>query len=165
MSPVHLTRARLVLITAVLLALLGGLATLWPGPQPQPAPGISLNPQDSGVVGQGRSLYAEHCASCHGVSLEGQPGWQVRRPDGKLPAPPHDESGHTWHHPDAVLFALTKYGPARVIGDPAYQSDMPGYDETLTDEQIIAVLSYIKSTWPQAIRDRHDQMNAQARRD
>lgn len=161
----HLTRARLVLIAAVVLALLGALAALLSGPEPQPAPGISLVPGDPKVIAEGRTIYASECASCHGAKLEGQPDWQVRKPDGKLPAPPHDQTGHTWHHPDPALFALTKYGPARVIGDPAYRSDMPGYDEVLSDDQIIAVLSYIKSTWPQAIRDRHDQMNAQARRD
>lgn len=160
----HLTRARLVLITAVVLALLGGLAALWPGPMPGPVPGIALNAGDPATVAEGRDLYVAECASCHGAKLEGQPNWQARKPDGKLPAPPHDQTGHTWHHPDPALFALTKYGPAKVIGDPNYQSDMPGYDQTLSDDQIIAVLSYIKSTWPQSIRDRHDQMNEQTRR-
>lgn len=160
----HLTRARLLLIAAVVLALAGALAALWPGPAPQPAPGITFSPGDPAVVAAGRRLYAAQCANCHGADLEGQPNWQTRKADGMLPAPPHDETGHTWHHPDAVLFALTKYGPARVIGDPNYKSAMPGYDGTLSDDQIIAVLSYIKSTWPAPVRERHDRMNEQARR-
>lgn len=159
----HLTRARLVLITATVLALMGGLTLLWPGLDPAPVPGITLSPDDRRVVAEGQQVYAAQCASCHGQELQGQPDWRSRKPDGMLPAPPHDETGHTWHHPDAVLFALTKYGPARVIGDPNHKSDMPGYDGTLTDDQIIAVLSYIKSTWPAAVRQRHDQLNQQAR--
>src|SRR3546814_16576935 len=42
---------------------------------------------------------------------------------------------------------------------------MPGYEGTLSDEAIVAVLSYIKSTWPAAIRARHDRMNEAARLD
>lgn len=126
---------------------------------------VALRPDDAATVARGRGVYLEHCAACHGQKLEGQPDWQRRRPDGKLPAPPHDETGHTWHHPDAVLFALTKLGPARVVGDPAYATDMPGYDGVLDDDAIIAVLSYIKSTWPAAIRARHDRLNETARRD
>jgi mono/diheme cytochrome c family protein len=131
----------------------------------RPPPGaVLLRPDDPAMVAEGRQVYDAQCASCHGGRLEGQPDWQRRRPDGKLPAPPHDESGHTWHHPDAVLLELTRLGPARVIGDPAYKSDMPGYDETLGDDAIVAVLSYIKSTWPAAIRQRHDRLNESARR-
>lgn len=159
----HMTRGRLVLIVAALLALAGVLALLWTGPEPGPAPGITLSPDDPAIVADGRRVYDQQCASCHGGKLEGQPDWQIRKPDGKLPAPPHDPTGHTWHHPDAVLFALTKYGPSRVIGDPTYKSDMPGYDQTLSDDEIIAVLSYIKSTWPAEIRARHDRINEQAR--
>ncbi len=126
--------------------------------------GPLLRPDDPATLAGGQALYDVHCASCHGAALQGQPDWQQRRPDGRLPAPPHDETGHTWHHPDAVLFALTKFGPARVIGNPTYASDMPGYENVLADGEIIAVLSYIKSTWPAGIRQRHDRMNGEARR-
>src|SRR3546814_14468250 len=63
-------------------------------------------------------------------------------------SPPHDDTGHTWHHPDAVLFDLVKNGliPGRTAPSD-YQSDMPAFGSTLSDEQIIAVLAYIKSTW------------------
>ena len=59
---------------------------------------------------RGAVVYADYCASCHGANLEGQPNWRSRMPNGKLPAPPHDANGHTWHHPDRQLFAITKYG-------------------------------------------------------
>lgn len=131
---------------------------------PPPGAGL-LRPDDAAVLAEGRRIYDAQCASCHGAALEGQPDWRRRRPDGKLPAPPHDASGHTWHHPDAVLLELTRLGPARLIGDPAYKSDMPGYAGTLDDDAIVAVLSYIKSAWPAAIRQRQDRLNETARRD
>ncbi|RMH47672.1 MAG: hypothetical protein D6686_12315 [Alphaproteobacteria bacterium] len=60
-------------------------------------------PQMAAEIAEGRQLYAEFCASCHGANLEGQPDWQSPGPDGRLPAPPHDETGHSWHHGDALL--------------------------------------------------------------
>ena len=117
-----------------------------------------LRPGDKDVVARGAEVYAQQCASCHGKNLEGQPNWRSRMPTGRMPAPPHDESGHTWHHNDRLLFRLTKEGPAAVIGNN-YQSDMKGYAETLSDRDIIAVLSYIKSRWPSHVRARHDRIN------
>jgi mono/diheme cytochrome c family protein len=117
---------------------------------------FKLRSDEAIVVAEGKRLYAVHCASCHGAKLEGQPNWKQRNADGKLPAPPHDASGHTWHHPEGMLFALTKFGPSRISGLP---STMPAYAGVLTNEQIIATLSFIKSTWPLKIRQRHDQMN------
>jgi mono/diheme cytochrome c family protein len=115
-----------------------------------------LDPEDPAKVTLGAQVYAAHCASCHGADLEGAADWRQRRPDGRLPAPPHDASGHTWHHPGEQLFVLTKHGPAALVGG-GYQSDMPGYEGVLTDDEIWAVLSYIKSRWPAEIRARHDQ--------
>jgi mono/diheme cytochrome c family protein len=120
--------------------------------------GVSLQADNPAYVSEGAGIYTEHCAQCHGDRLEGQSNWRQRKPDGRLPAPPHDETGHTWHHPDQTLFELTKFGPARLVGGE-YRSDMPGYEGVLTDQQIIAVLSYIKSRWPNDIRRRHNQLN------
>ena len=120
-----------------------------------------LHWQDAAVVSRGQDIYAEYCAECHGSTMAGQPGWRSRRADGNLPAPPHDESGHTWHHPDDMLFDLTKYGPAAMIGG-GYQSDMPGFGGVLSDEDIEAVLAYIKASWPEEIRRAHDEINARA---
>ena len=110
----------------------------------------------------GEQLYAENCASCHGADLEGQPEWRSRGPDGKLPAPPHDRTGHTWHHPDSYLFLMTKYGIEDMIGK-TYPNKMPAYKGKLTDEEILAALSYIKSTWSSRIQRQHDQINARAK--
>ena len=123
---------------------------------------VVLLPDDAPLVAMGEAVYAANCASCHGANLEGQtPDWRVPGPDGRLPAPPHDETGHTWHHDGDTLFRLTKYGLAELLGpDSDYESAMPAYDGVLTDEEILAVLSYIKSTWPADVRERHDAMEA-----
>lgn len=123
---------------------------------------VRLDPDDATLVADGREVYRDACAGCHGANLEGQPNWRQRNADGRLPAPPHDPSGHTWHHPDALLFRLTKYGPTALSANGAYASDMPGFADSLDDRDIIAVLSYIKSTWPADIRTAHDALNARA---
>lgn len=151
-----------ILVIGVLLLMAAVGSLLLTGRSSDDSGTIRLDPADTVLVADGARIYREACASCHGADLEGQAAWQQRRADGRLPAPPHDPSGHTWHHPDAALFALTKYGPAAVINDPTYPTDMPGFADSLSDRDILAVLSYIKSTWPADIRARHDAINARA---
>ena len=74
-----------------------------------------------------------------------------------MPAPPHDETGHIWHHPDQHLFDVTKSGVGALL--PGYETDMPAFADTLSDEEIWAVLAYIKSTWPPEIQLRQDRRN------
>ncbi|MGV3494201.1 MAG: c-type cytochrome [Ramlibacter sp.] len=122
--------------------------------------GPLLRPGDSALVSQGRKIYEAQCAACHGRQLEGQPNWRQRDSAGLLPAPPHDASGHTWHHPDEVLFRITKLGVARAANLKDYPSAMPAYEGKLSDEEIVAVLSWIKAQWPESIRRKHDELNA-----
>ncbi len=142
------------------------LAVIWfffmPGGR-QVAQAVVLQPDDRSVIESGAKLYQVHCASCHGVKLEGQPNWKNRLPNGRLPAPPHDKTGHTWHHSDELLFKITKFGTKSLAG-PDYQTDMRGFAGELEDRQIIAILSYIKSTWPRMIQKRHDAMNGAMKR-
>ena len=116
-----------------------------------PAPVVPnfISPSDVAQVARGKIIYDNNCASCHGAKLEGQPNWRQRLPNGRLPAPPHDVSGHTWHHPDQVLIDIVKHGlvPGKTAPE-GYQSDMPAYAATLTDGDIVAVIAYIKSSWP-----------------
>lgn len=135
-----------------LAAAVAAVAIDWPTPTTAGA-----DPDDPAQVSLGRAVYSENCASCHGVRLEGQPDWRIRKPDGKLPAPPHDETGHTWHHPDKQLFDITKSGVAALVS--GYESDMPAYRGVLSDEEIWAVVAFIKSTWRPEIRRRQDRRN------
>ena len=123
---------------------------------------IRLLHNDLSLVTLGQNIYSENCASCHGINLEGQKNRQNRDDEGYLPAPPHDETGHTWHHPDEYLFSVTKYGIEETLGRE-YPNNMPAYKTLLTDKQIVAVLSYIKSTWPERIQYQHDQINIRAK--
>ncbi len=100
----------------------------------------------------GQNLYATHCASCHGADLEGQPDWRRRRADGRLPAPPHDDTGHTWHHDDDLLFEIVKHGLVPPHAPEGYPSDMPAYAGVLSDAEIRAVLAYIASRWSNEVR-------------
>jgi len=104
-------------------------------------------------------VYRDNCASCHGASLEGEANWRSPDAEGFLRAPPHDATGHTWHHPEELLFRITKLGTARAAGVSDVKSRMPAFETILEDEEIVAALSYIKSTWPDDIRRRHDAMS------
>jgi mono/diheme cytochrome c family protein len=117
----------------------------------------AIDPDDAKRVAVGQALYQEHCVSCHGADLQGEPDWRQRKPNGELPAPPHDASGHTWHHSDEQLFAMTKHGMAR-FAPPDYKSAMPSFVGKLSDDEIRSVLSFIKSTWPAEIRERQQSL-------
>jgi len=109
--------------------------------------------KDDALVALGGDIYARNCASCHGAKLEGQKDWRVRDAAGYLPAPPHDETGHTWHHGDEMLFKITKFGTASLIPG-SYKTNMNGFGETLSDREIWAALAFIKSQWPERIQKR-----------
>ena len=136
--------ARLLFAVAVGLAL-SACDRAPPGEDPR------ANPRDPARVALGSKVHVQHCAACHGAKLEGQPDWKIRLPNGRLRAPPHDDAGHTWHHPDDVLFAITKNGPVPPYAPPGYESDMPAFKGKLSDDEIWAVLAYIKSHWTQHV--------------
>lgn len=142
------------------------LAVLLAGCDAQPQ-STKADPANAQQVAQGAKIYSQHCAACHGAKLEGQPNWRQKLPNGRMPAPPHDESGHTWHHPDHVLFGMTKEGPRPgKYAPPGHKSDMPAFGGALSDDEIWAVLAFIKSHWKtKALLDaRADMVRNSARR-
>lgn len=118
-----------------------------------------LKPNELELVQRGGEVYWQYCASCHGAGLQGEEDWQSPNADGTLKAPPHNEAGHTWHHADELLFRITKYGTAVAINDPKFQSNMPAFESDLSDDDIVAVLSFIKAQWPEEIQAAHDELN------
>lgn len=131
-------------ILAVAAILVGAAVLVWVWP-------LRTSSGEAATIARGRQLYADNCAGCHGANLEGQPNWKAPLPSGRLPAPPHNATGHTWHHPDGILFRITKEGPAAVVGD-GYESNMPGFGAMLSDGEIRAILAYIRNTWPERER-------------
>lgn len=108
-----------------------------------PAPGaIEAMPElDSELVAVGEGLYQANCAACHGVDLAGDPTWRTPNPDGSYPPPPQDATGHTWHHPDQLLVDLVLNGSA------FNASVMPAFSPSLGEEDVTAILEYLKANW------------------
>ena len=137
------------LLPVIALAALGGVAFLgWSMLTPKPETTASTLRSDDVVAGE--ALYQENCAACHGVNLEGEENWRTPDEEGRLPAPPHDKSGHTWHHGEVQLFTYTKLGgkASLALQGIDFNSGMPGFTDQLSDQQIWDILAYIKSTWP-----------------
>ncbi len=139
-----------IMITAITMSAVG---FLWVG---KPAYQMNRNTNAANLdIKAGAALYAQNCAACHGGQLQGQPNWQVPLDNGAYPAPPHDQTGHTWHHDDALLFAYTKKGGAAALaakGITDFKSGMPGFGQTLSDQDIRNILGFIASRWPERIQ-------------
>lgn len=142
---------------AIPLAALLGVGALWLA-WPQGSSALPIQPATVDVAA-GETLYQANCASCHGKRLEGAADWREARSDGTFPPPPHDRTGHAWHHGDTLLFNYTKLGGKVMLarGDVISPSGMPGFGATLSDQQIWDVLAYIKSTWPPRVRAFQDE--------
>ena len=91
-------------------------------------------------VAAGEKIYARNCASCHGP---------VQGPVVLAAAPVHGDAGHTWHHPGRLLHQW-------VLDRPPLATVMPAFRGVLTDEEVLEVLAYIKSTWLPEIQERQD---------
>ena len=140
---------KILFIGAAGIAVLAAAAIFHSDPGNEHPAGTFIDPSDQALVARGKDVYTNHCARCHGDRMQGQAEWRKRHSDGKLPAPPHDATGHTWHHPDDILIDIVKNGlvPGRTAPD-GYKSDMPSFAKMLSDADIIAALAYIKTAWP-----------------
>jgi S-disulfanyl-L-cysteine oxidoreductase SoxD len=122
---------------------------------PTPTP-LSLPTLAAAEVALGRQVYVKHCAACHGPNAEGEdPDATERNAQGFYPAPPHDDTGHTWHHPDDQLRDIIKNGRPE---EPGLFAAMPAFGSQLSDEQIDAVLNYFKSLWSEEHRQRQAEI-------
>ncbi len=127
-----------------------------------PTVGLASHELKNRDLENGKQLYLQHCSSCHGEKLEGEPNWRTPKPDGVLPAPPHDETGHTWHHDNQLLFNYTKYGGLATfaaMGVTDIKSGMEGFGQVLEDDEIWNILGYIRSTWPARVQQIQDSRN------
>ncbi len=112
-------------------------------PTTAPSPRSILNMEQGGATSEsgpaieGAILYAANCQTCHGD----QDG--VGRIEA---APTHNETGHTWHHPDAQLRSW-------VLDGKFGYSQMPGFKDTLTNANVESILTYIKIWWTSEQRE------------
>lgn len=110
------------------------------------APGAPYPTLDAAQAARGREVYIQYCASCHGPKAEGAPNWATPGPDGLGLAPPHDDTGHTWHHSDRVLYEMIRDGMSDPLR-PGSPLRMPAFGGALSDSDIRAVIEYFKGLW------------------
>ena len=151
--------ATLASATGLLLVIACGPATsAQPAVRPSPTP-VPLPTLDPGHVTRGREVYVEHCASCHGADAQGAPDWQQPDARGDLPPPPHDDSGHTWRHPDAQLTEIIRDGLRDQFNKTPELTMPPFGPDQLTDHDIADVIAYFKSLWSPEHRQFQEQQN------
>lgn len=89
-------------------------------------------PPSAGSVALGEEVYRANCASCHGPSGRGD------GPAGEgLTPPPADLWIHVPQHTDQDLFGIVSEGVAGTA--------MPGFEQTLTEEQRWNLLNYLRT--------------------
>jgi len=88
---------------------------------------------------EGSDLYAANCQVCHGDS---------NGAGGRGGAPIHNDRGHTWHHPDAQLRGWVLNGK---LGSGS--AGMPALGDKLTEPEVDAILTFIRSWWTTEQRD------------
>jgi mono/diheme cytochrome c family protein len=151
---------------AVAVAFVCSILPVAAAPEPaaagDPAAGTFADADNPATVILGRNLYRARCANCHGRRLEGQALWALHDQFFHQRAPAHDDSGHTWQHSDEELLAITRTG--RLPGMPDdVTSHMPAFAGVLDDQQILAILAFIKSRWSIGIRAAQSTLNPQFR--
>ncbi len=129
---------RFVVLLGILFILIGCGETAAPTQETEPR-------FDPAVLAVGEEVYTANCASCHGVDLK---GGVVNN----MLVPSHLDDGHTWHHPDSYLVDVVTNGGT-------IPGQMPAYRDTLTEDEIIAVLDYIKNHWSDRIYEMQQMRN------
>ncbi len=97
-------------------------------------------------IGAGSGIYASQCSSCHGAKGEGMSDWEHPDTSGEMPAPPHDNTGHTWKHADAMLYRIVRNG-WRDPYNKTSRMTMPAFGQKLSPGEVRDVIAYLKTMW------------------
>jgi len=100
---------------------------------------------DDSTVDFGNQLFQQHCAACHGSEAQGTENWQQSDADGYYPPPPLDGSAHAWHHSIEQLTDSIREGGIKLGGR------MPPFGDRLSNGEILALIAYFQSKWPNEI--------------
>ena len=107
------------------------------------------------VVDYGAPLFQQNCALCHGVDAEGTKEWKKLDENGNYPPPPLNGTAHAWHHSIPQLARSIKEGGIKLGGV------MPAFGDKLTDQEVLAVIAYFQSKWPDEVYDVWHDRNMQ----
>ena len=93
-------------------------------------------------VSQGKQLFSQNCAACHGENAEATPDWKKTDTNGNYPPPPLNGTGHAWHHDLDLLRRTIREGGAKLGGQ------MPAFEGVLSTEEIDSAIAFFQSIWP-----------------
>ena len=97
---------------------------------------------------RGDVLFQANCQVCHGKEGVATENWRKRDANGNLLPPPLNGTAHTWHHSPAVLIKTIEEGGSKLGGT------MPGFAEKLSLQDMVAIIGYLNSLWPNEIYSR-----------
>ena len=100
---------------------------------------------DEATVDHGDQLFQQNCAVCHGGNAEGTLEWKQPDANGNYPPPPLNGSAHAWHHSMQQLARSIKQGGIKLGGV------MPAFGDKLSDQDVLAVIAYFQSKWPEKV--------------
>lgn len=113
-----------------------------PGGDSRTAPQIKLNvnteDDDSGSAINGKTVFNAQCAACHQANGQGVPGAFPPLADSEWVVASRDI-------PIAIVHDGLQ-GPIDVK-DQTYEGMMPAFKDTLSNDEIAAVLSYVRQEW------------------
>jgi mono/diheme cytochrome c family protein len=114
------------------------LKSLAQGTPPPPATTTAAHAESSLLLTLGKTVYDAHCASCHGAQGRGEP------PD--YPPLAQNQSIEMASAVNAIRMVLNGGYPPGTDGNPRPYG-MPPFAQTLSDDEVAAVVSYIRTSW------------------